>query len=101
MSESRYQLWLRLLWFHPGTQPTEGRATFGWRVLDTQHAEHAIHREEARLYGFILTGSSDEWGCIETMLQNGVPNTQKKQQNGSFFEKPPATGGTGRALLIA
>lgn len=90
MSEQRYHLWLRLLWFHPGTHPTEGRATFGWRVLDAQHAEHANHREEARLYGFILAGSSEESGCIETMLQNGVPNTPEKQQNGSFFGKSEA-----------
>ena len=84
MSEARYQLWLRLLWFHPGTHPTEGRATFGWRVLDAQHADHASHREEAQLYGFILAGSSDESGCIETMLQNGVPMKQKTPEKGTI-----------------
>ena len=84
MSGPRYQLWLRLLWFHPGTHPTEGRATFGWRILDAQHADHANHREEARLYGFILVGSSDEPGCVETMLQNGVPMKQKTQEQGTI-----------------
>ena len=73
--------------FIPGINTMEGRATISWLVVDMQHADHASHREEAQLYGFILAGSSDESGCIETMLQNGVPNTQEKQENGSFFEK--------------
>lgn len=85
MSEARYQLWLRLLWFHPGINTMEGRATISWLVVDMQHADHANRKKEAETYGFILVGSSEEWACIETMLQNGVPNTPKKQGNGSFL----------------
>lgn len=73
VTQPRYQLWMRLVFHHPGYHPTEGRAQFAWTIIDTQQPDHESRRLRAQEYGFVLAGGSDVQGeQIETMLQYGV-----------------------------
>lgn len=73
VTQPRYQLWMKLVFHHPGYHPTEGRAQFAWTILDTQQPDHESRRLRAQEYGFVLAGGSDVQGeQIETMLQYGV-----------------------------
>jgi len=79
VTQPRYQLWMKLVFHHPGYHPTEGRAQFAWIIFDTQKPDHESYRLRAQEYGFVLAGGSDKQGeQIETMLQCGV----SKGENG-------------------
>lgn len=65
----RYQLWMRLIFHYPGLNPTQGRANFAWRILDTQGTDYDAGVTEAEQHGYLLAGSSDDRD-IEQMMKN-------------------------------
>lgn len=91
MSERRYQLWLRLIFDTQGHVTTMGRATCSYILLDTHNAEQCERfAEELRIYDYWLQAEGPT-PTVRALIgcRNGVPNTPKKQQNGSFFKKSP------------
>ena len=68
MSERRYQLWMRLMFHHPGNAAetrTQGRANFAWRIIDTQAADFRAQQSAVLGDGYSLYGQSDDPADVE------------------------------------
>ena len=68
MNELRYQLWMRLMYYHPGNPAetrTQGRANFAWRIIDTQAADFRAQQSQVLADGYSLWGQSDDVSDVE------------------------------------
>ena len=68
MSERRYQLWMRLMYYHPGNPAetrTQGRVNFSYRIIDTQSADLRAQQAEVLADGYSLWGQSDDVSDVE------------------------------------
>ena len=68
MSLKRYQLWMRLMYYHPGNPietRTQGRANFAYRIIDTQAADLRAQQSEVLADGYSLWGQSDDVSDVE------------------------------------
>ena len=68
MSERRYQLWMRLMYYIPGNPAetrTQGRANFAWRIIDTQAADFRAQQSQVLGDGYSLWGQSDDVSDVE------------------------------------
>lgn len=68
MSEQRYQLWMRLMYYHPGNPAetrTKGRANFFYRIIDTQAADLRAQQAQVLADGYSLWGQSDDVSDVE------------------------------------
>ena len=72
MSERRYQLWMRLMRYHPGNPietRTQGRANFAWRIIDTQAADFRAQQSQVLADGYSLYGQSDDPADVENFAR--------------------------------
>ena len=72
MSERRYQLWMRLMFHHPGNPAetrTQGRATFAWRIIDTQAADFRAQQSQVLGDGYSLYGQSNDPADVENFAR--------------------------------
>ena len=68
MSERRYQLWMWLMYYHPGNPietRTQGRANFAYRIIDTQAADLRAQQAQVLADGYSLYGQSDDLADVE------------------------------------
>ena len=68
MSWKRYQLWMRLMYYHPGNPAetrTQGRANFAYRIIDTQAADLRAQQAQVLADGYSLWGQSDDVSDVE------------------------------------
>ena len=68
MSERRYQLWMRLMYYHPGNPAetrTQGRANFAYRIIDTQAADLRAQQSAVLADGYSFYGQSDDPADVE------------------------------------
>ena len=72
MSLKRYQLWMRLMYYHPGNPietRTQGRANFAYRIIDTQAADLRAQQAEVLADGYSLGGQSDDVSDVENFAR--------------------------------
>ena len=72
MSLKRYQLWMRLMYYHPGNPietRTQGRANFAYRIIDTRAADLRAQQSEVLAAGFALWGQSDDVSDVENFAR--------------------------------
>ena len=72
MSLKRYQLWMRLMYYHPGNPietRTQGRANFAYRIIDTQAADLRAQQAEVLADGYSLWGQSDDVSDVENFAR--------------------------------
>ena len=68
MSWKRYQLWMRLMFHHPGNAAetrTQGRANFAYRIIDTQAADLRAQQAAVLNDGYSFYGQSDDPADVE------------------------------------
>ena len=68
MSCKRYQLWMRLMFHHPGNPAetrTQGRANFAWRIIDTQSADLRAQQAEVLADGYLFWGQAEDTTSLE------------------------------------
>ena len=79
MNRKRYQLWMRLMYYHPGNPietRTQGRANFAWRIIDTQAADFWAQQSQVLNDGYSFYGQSDDPADVE----NFALEMQEEQQ---------------------
>ena len=72
MSERRYQLWMRLMYYHPGNPietRTQGRVNFAYRIIDTQAADFRAQQSQVLADGYSLWGQSDDVSDVENFAR--------------------------------
>ena len=72
MSWKRYQLWMRLMYYHPGNPAetrTQGRANFAWRIIDTWTADLRAQQAQVLGDGYSLWGQSDDVSDVENFAR--------------------------------
>ena len=72
MSWKRYQLWMRLMYYHPGNPAetqTQGRANFAWRIIDTQAADFRAQQSAVLNDGYSFYGQSDDPADVENFAR--------------------------------
>ena len=77
MNMRRYQLWMRLMYYHPGNPAetrTQGRANFAWRIIDTWTADLRAQQAEMLADGYSFYGQSDDPADVENFAREMEPN---------------------------
>ena len=72
MSWKRYQLWMRLMYYHPGNPietRTRGRVNFAYRIIDTQSKDLRAQQAEVLADGYSLYGQSDDPADVENFAR--------------------------------
>ena len=68
MSWKRYQLWMRLMYYHPGNPietRTRGRVNFAYRIIDTQSKDLRAQQAEVLADGYLFWGQADDTSDFE------------------------------------
>ena len=72
MSWKRYQLWMRLMYYHPGNPietRTQGRVNFAYRIIDTQASDLRAQQADVLADGYTLWGQSDDTSDLEAFAR--------------------------------